>query len=68
MNEVIRYLQFRSRWLDFAAIENLEKHGFPNKIIFEVPHKNELMEAIQENGDTTEVKHLHRIVNTAAKS
>jgi predicted nucleotidyltransferase len=64
VNEVTRYLQSRSGWLDFAAIENLEKNGFPNEVIFELPRKKELIEAIQSNEDTTTVKHLHRIVNS----
>jgi hypothetical protein len=32
MGEVEPFLRARSRWLDFTAIENLEKHGFAMKL------------------------------------
>ena len=66
MTEVYRYLQSRSRWLDFAAFDNIEEYGFPNKVIFELPRKKELIEAIQLNEDKTRVERLHRIVNNAS--
>jgi hypothetical protein len=68
MNEVFRYLQSRSPWLDFAAIENLEKHDFLNQVIFELPRKKELEQAIQLNEDTAAVKRLHRIVNAGTRA
>ena len=62
MGEVERFLRARSRWLDFAAVENLEKHGFANKIIYQIPHRMDLMRAISKDERVVTVSHLHRIV------
>jgi hypothetical protein len=62
MEEVVRFLQSRSRWLDFAAIENVNQQGFPNKVIYEIPERLRLLKTIQRNEQTANVAHLHRII------
>ena len=62
MDEVERFLRAQSRWLDFAAIENLEKHGFANKIIYQIPRRMDVMKAIKKDEKVATVEHLHRII------
>jgi len=62
MGEVERFLRARSRWLDFAAIENLEKHGFASEIIYQIPRRMDLVRAINKDERVVTVSHLHRMI------